>query len=235
MSIFTDSLQKGKLIKRYKRFMADVELESGELVTAHCANSGSMMGLVDAGNVVWLSPANNPKRKLQWTLELIEVDGNKVGVNTFLANKIAINGIKNNMISQLTGYDTIKSEVKYGTNSRIDVLLQAKTKPDCYVEVKNVTLQREPGLLEFPDAVTTRGTKHLYELEDMVKQGNRALMLYLIQYEGAKAFKIASDIDSDYAKAFEFATKNGVEAYAYGCQFKEDDITLYEQVEILRG
>ena len=177
---FPDPLLKGTLQKRYKRFLSDVTLATGEEVIAHCANSGSMMGLKEPGLEVWLSPARNPDRKLKYTWELVRIGDGLVGINTMLPNRIVEEAVGSGHITELTGYSNVRREVKYGKNSRIDLFLQEDGRPDCYVEVKSVTLRREEAA-EFPDAVTARGTKHLGELSDMVANGGRAVMLYLVQ------------------------------------------------------
>ena len=230
---FTEKLTRGTLIKRYKRFLADVELESGEIVTAHCANSGSMMGLKDPGNEVWLSPAANPKAKLDWKWELVRTDEALVGINTSHPNKLVEEAILDGTIGELTGYDNLRREMKYGQNSRIDIFLSGHaSNPDCYVEVKNVTLAREPEVAEFPDAVTARGTKHLNELADMVREGHRAMMVYLVQREDCTIFRVAEDIDPAYAKALTEAKAAGVEAVCYSCSLSPTEITVNRPVEI---
>jgi sugar fermentation stimulation protein A len=223
---FPSPLLKGKLVKRYKRFLCDVELETHGLVTAHVANSGSMMGLKEPGATVWLSPANNPKRKLQFSWELVQMDKSMVGINTSLPNGIVANAISSSLVPRLDGYEFLRKEVKYGENSRIDILLSDDNKPDCYVEVKNVTLKRDASYAEFPDAVTSRGTKHLRELGNMILQGHRAVMFYLIQREDCEGFAIASDIDPLYAEAFSEARKMGVEILCYDCHITIDGIEL---------
>lgn len=229
---FSSPLLSGKLIKRYKRFLADIELDNGELITAHCANSGSMMGLTNEGSQVWVSLANNPKRKLKYTWELIKVHHNLVGVNTALPNKIVTEAIKDGKIPYLKSYNTIKNEVKYGQNSRIDIYLNDPQKGECFVEVKSVTLNRRPHIGEFPDAVTTRGTKHLQELSAQVKKGHRAVMIYLIQYQNIHEFAIASDIDPIYYKTFHEALAQNVEAYAYSCHLSPSEIFLDKEIPI---
>lgn len=225
-------LVSGTLIKRYKRFLADVELDSGETITAHCANPGAMMGLNDPGNRVWLSKSDNPKRKLAYSWELVKVDGTLIGINTSMPNKLAEEAIAADRIKELTGYANMRREVKYGQNSRIDILLEDAKKPLTYVEVKNVHLMREPGLAEFPDSVTARGAKHLVELGDMADQGHRAVMLYLVQYPGTTRFKLADDIDTKYAAALEIARGRGVETLCYGCDITTDKIELTYQLDI---
>ena len=236
---FQAPLVEGRLIQRYKRFLADVELATGEIVTAHCANPGAMLGLKEPGIPVWLSPAGNPKRKLQWNLQLIEVDFGRgpglVGINTGHPNKIAEEAIAAGLIPALAGYDTIRREVKYGANSRIDLLLEKEGEPDCYVEIKNVHLVREPGLAEFPDSVTARGAKHLAELANMVAEGARAVMLYVIQIEDVDAFTFARDIDPAYGTAFDAAHGAGVEAMAWRCAVSHDGIDLLAEVPLKQG
>lgn len=215
---FTAPLVKGTLIKRYKRFLADVTLEDGSVVTAHTANSGSMLGCCAAGSEVWLSPANNPARKLQWTWELVRVDGRLIGINTSHPNALAAEAVMAGAIPELAGYDAVRREVKYGQNSRIDLLLTGAGRRDCYVEVKNVTLFRD-GHAEFPDAVTARGAKHLRELADMVAEGKRAVMLYMVQRErgDVAGFRVAHDIDPAYAAGLRVALAAGVEALCHTC------------------
>src|SRR5262249_36656814 len=202
---FPTPLLPATLVKRYKRFLADVVLPSGETVTVHCANPGSMIGLATAGARVWLSKSNNPNRKLAHSWELIEVDFGTgpelVGSNTAHPNALAAEAIAAGAIPELAGYGTIRREVRYGENSRVDFLLEDAARPPCYVEIKNVHLMRQPGLAEFPDAVTKRGAKHLGELADMVAAGHRAVMLFLIQISSARRFKLARDIHPPYAPA----------------------------------
>ena len=224
------------LVRRYKRFLADVELPSGETVTVHCANPGSMIGLNVAGARVWLSKSANPKRKLAHSWELIEVDfgggAELVGINTGHPNALAGEAIAAGLIPELAGYTTIRREVKYGKGSRVDFLLEAPDRPPSYVEIKNVHLMRQPGLAEFPDAVTKRGAKHLGELGDMVAAGSRAVMLFLIQIGSARRFKLARDIDPAYGAAFDAARAMGVEALAYRCGITREGIEVVEPVTI---
>lgn len=222
---FDHPLVHGTLIKRYKRFLADVTLDTGEEVTAHLANSGAMQGTSTPGIEVWLSPAAGPGRKLAWSWELCKVDGTLVGVNTAHPNRIVAEAITSNEIPELRGYETVKREVKYGENSRIDILLTAPNKPPCYVEVKNVHL-KNGDWAEFPDAVTVRGTKHLRELSAMVAQGSRAVMVYLVQREDCKAFRPAAQIDPTYAAALAKAIDDGVEAICYTCHMSLDEIII---------
>lgn len=232
---FKSPLIPGKLVKRYKRFLTDVELQDGSIVVAHCANSGSMLSVNEPGANVWLSPANDPKRKLKFTWELIQIDKAMVGINTQHPNRIVYEAIEAGQISELTGYDNQKREVKYGKNSRIDVLLSSEDKPDCYVEVKNTTMRRDltgGAPAEFPDSVTARGAKHLDELGDMVEQGHRAVMFYLVQRDDANSFTVAGDIDPTYAERLENAMKRGVEVVAYGCSVNPEQIEITGPVEI---
>jgi len=222
---FAAPLVRATLIKRYKRFLADVRLDSGEEVTAHVANSGAMLGTAEPGMEVWLSPAANPERKLKWSWELVRIDGHLVGVNTAHPNAIVAEAIRDGAIAELTGYDSIRREVKYGRNSRIDLLLESAGRPPCWVEVKNVHLKRG-SWAEFPDAVTVRGTKHLAELTDRVAAGERAVMVYLVQREDCVAFRPAGDIDPIYAAALARAVEDGVEAICYMCHMTLDGIAI---------
>ena len=222
---FQAPLLHGKLIQRYKRFLADIELDDGRDITAHCANPGSMLGLKDPGSEVWVSPADNPKRKLKFTWELIRVEGALVGINTALPNKIVQEAIENGFIAELQGYENLRREVKYGKNSRIDILLEGAGVPTCYVEIKSVTLKRgDSG--EFPDSVTARGAKHLVELANMVAQGHRAVTVYLAQRDDVGDFTIAEDIDPAYGSAFKAAGLAGVEVLAYGCYLSQTEIKV---------
>ena len=229
MITFDIPLTRATLVRRYKRFLADVELPGGEVVVAHCANSGSMMGLCDPGATVWLSPNQNPKAKLDWRWELVEVNGTLVGINTARPNRIVEVAIGAGEIPELTGYENLRREVKYGENSRIDLLLEKPGLPSlpglCYVEVKNVTLRRDKEA-EFPDAVTARGTKHLGELANMVREGHRAVMFYLVQRGDCEVFTIAGDIDPAYAEALKEATEAGVEVLCYACAVTTRDIRI---------
>jgi sugar fermentation stimulation protein A len=218
-------LVRGSLIRRYKRFLADVLLDSGEEVTAHVANSGAMLGTSGPGMEVWLSPATNPLRKLAWNWELCRLDGFLIGVNTAHPNVVAAEAVAAQAIPELSGYETIRREVKYGRNSRIDLLLEAPGRPTCYVEVKNVHLKRGEWA-EFPDAVTERGAKHLLELRDVVAAGGRAVMLYLVQREDCVGFRPAADIDPTYAAGLAAAMGDGVEAICYTCRMSLETITI---------
>jgi sugar fermentation stimulation protein A len=229
---FHAPLIPGTLIQRYKRFLADVELDDGTVITAHVANPGSMLGMKDPGMPVWLSPAANPKRKLKFSWELAEVDGALINVNTGHPNKVGEEGIQKGLIGELCGYDNLKREVKYGENSRVDILLSNEGDPKlCYVEIKSVTLRRG-DTAEFPDSVTARGTKHLSELSNMVAQGHRAVMLYLVQRQDCASFSIAADIDPKYADALQQALKAGVEVLCYTCEITVDGICVAKPLKI---
>jgi sugar fermentation stimulation protein A len=232
MHTFTPSLIEGKLIKRYKRFFVDAE-RNGEVLTAHCANTGSMSGLLDKGNPVWLTPVNDPKRKLKYSLQMIDVGSSLVGVNTSLPNHLVADAITDGTIKELQGYSNLKKEVKYGVEgkSRIDILLSDDDKPDCYVEVKNVTL-KEGNAAAFPDAVTTRGAKHLDELLAEVKKGNRAVMVYLVQREDCDYFHPSDEKDPVYSAKLREVVKQGVEAYAYACKINPLGITVDKALEV---
>ena len=220
---FEETLTEGRLIKRYKRFLADVELPSGEVVVAHCANSGSMLGCKDPGSRVLLSPNRNPKAKLDWRWEMIEVDGSLVGINTSHPNAVVADAIEKGAIPELTGFNSLRREVKYGVNSRIDILLADPGL--CYVEVKNVTL-KVGEQAQFPDAVTTRGAKHLRELIDMVAEGHRAVMFYLVQRSDCQSFTPAAHIDPTYAAGLREAAEKGVELLCYTCDLTPETIEI---------
>jgi sugar fermentation stimulation protein A len=229
---FPSPLLRGTLIKRYKRFLADILLEDGREVVAHCANPGSMLTVCEPGSEVWVSPAANPDRKLQFSWELIRIGRTLVGINTMHPNKLAAEAIADGTIAELAGYASIRREVKYGKNSRIDLLLEGPDRPPCYVEVKNVTLVRDRAFAEFPDSVTARGAKHLDELIDQVIAGQRAVMLYLAQRADCTRFAAAEDIDPAYAKGLLKAQKAGVEVLAYGCRVSARDITVAKAMDV---
>ena len=228
---FTKSLIKGKLIKRYKRFFADVKLNK-EVVTAHCPNTGSMMGLLDEGNDVFISKNDDPKRKLKYTLEIIKVKKNLVGINTHFANKIALHGLTNNLINEVANNDTIKPEVFFNEETRFDFLIKKK-KQNIFLEVKNVTLFRNKKIAEFPDAITTRGSKHLKALIDATKKGYKSYILFLVQIEGVESFKIAKDIDKDYYDNYINARKAGVKFLAYRCKINSKEIKIEKKLKII--
>jgi sugar fermentation stimulation protein A len=230
---FKSPLVRGKLLKRYKRFLADVQLDTGELITAACPNTGSMLGLNEPGNFVWLSRSGSPTRKYPHTWELVEIpDMGFVGINTAHPNHIVKEAITAQKVVSLMGYDTLRSEVKYGQNSRIDLLLEDATRPPCYVEIKNVHFFRRPGLAEFPDCVTERGTKHLVELAAMVKAGARAMMVYLIQCDKPSRFGLADDKDPVYFNQFKTARIAGVEALALTCHVSTREISVAREIPI---
>ena len=230
---FSSKLFKAKFIKRYKRFFSDHILEDGTIVTAHCANTGAMLGVTEEGVTSWLSKSDNPKRKLKWSWELVQKGKTFIGINTHNPNKIVQEAIQKNEIFEFNNYDSLKREVKYGTNSKIDILLTDKIKKDCYVEIKNVHLSRKKGVAEFPDAVTTRGTKHLKELALVSQSGLRAVMLYLIQRNDCNFFKIAEDIDKEYARAFNFAVKTGVEVICIDTTLNSSAINIGKKIQLL--
>jgi len=227
---FPTPLVRGRLVKRYKRFLADVTLDSGEVVTATCPNTGSMLGLATPGAAVWLSVSASPTRKYPHTWELVEADLGQgpvlVGINTGHPNRLVSEAIAAGEIAELAGYASLRREVKYGLSSRIDILLEDPARGLAYVEIKNVHLSRTTGLAEFPDAKTERGVKHLTELGAMVAAGHRAVMLYLIQRADAEHFALAGDIDPRYAEAFDAARAAGVEAIAYACRLTPEEITI---------
>jgi sugar fermentation stimulation protein A len=233
---FPAPLIPATLVRRYKRFLADVILPSGEEVTVHVANPGSMIGLAAPGSKVWLSKSANPNRKLAHSWELVEVDFGGgleiVGINTGHPNALVAEAIAGGAIPELVGYASLRREVKYGKNSRVDFLLEDPDRPPCYVEVKNVHLMRQAGLAEFPDSVTARGAKHLMELADMVAAGSRAVMLFLIQIGSAQRLALARDIDPAYGAAFDRARSAGVEAIAYRCALTTDGIVVAGSVPI---
>ena len=228
---FTKSLIKGKLIKRYKRFFTDVKLAKG-IVTAHCPNTGSMKGLLDEGNEVYLLPNNDPKRKLKYGLEIIKSRKNLVGVNTHLANRIVEHGIKNNLVNELKNNDSIKAEVFFNKETRFDFLLEKKGQK-MFVEVKNVTLFRNKDTAEFPDAPTARGTKHLLTLIDAIKKSYKTYLIFLVQIQNMKYFKIAKDIDEEYYNSYLIAKKAGVNFLAYRCDISSKKIFIDKKLKII--
>ena len=221
----------GILIKRYKRFFADVQLDNN-VVTAHCPNTGSMMGLLDTGNKVLLSKSDNEKRKLKYTLEVIKLKKSHVGVNTHRTNRIVEKALNDNVFNFVKSITEIRREVKYGENSKVDFVVTTP-KEEVYIEVKNVTLSRVKKTAEFPDAVTIRGSKHLIELAKLKKKGIRAVMLYVIQRDDINSFKIASDIDPIYARNLKKAMKSGVEVFCYDCKFSKKDISINSEKKFL--
>ena len=228
---YKEKLLQGILIKRYKRFFADINFKN-QIITAHCPNSGSMMGLIEKGNIVWFSKSDNPKRKLKYTLEIIKVKKNLVGINTLITNKLVLEALKSKKIKNLIPFNKIKTESKFSKNTRFDFLL-FNGKAKCYLEVKNVTLVRNEKVAEFPDAVTSRGTKHLNELINAKKCGYQSYILYLIQREDCKNFKIADDIDKDYKIAFNKAIKAGVKMLCYDCKISNEEVKLNNQINLI--
>lgn len=223
-----ETLIHGKLIKRYKRFLADITLDSGEVITAHVPNSGRMTSTIEENCDVWVTHHDNPKRKLKYTLELTKIGDELICTNTGVANKLGVEAIKNGTIKELQGYESIKTEQKYGQNSRIDILLE-KDDQKCYVEIKSVTLKVD-DYLAFPDAVTSRGAKHLNELCDMVKEGHRAVMLYIIQRTDNLPFRIANEIDKKYAEAFNEVINQGVEVLVYQSNISTESIKIEKKI-----
>jgi sugar fermentation stimulation protein A len=226
---FENKLISGRLIKRYKRFFADVKINN-KIITAHCPNTGSMFGLLKKNNKVWLSKSNNPKRKLKYTLQIIEDKKSKVGVNTHLTNKIVMHALQNNLIKIFDKNIKIKPEIKFGFNTRFDFLITKKNYK-AFIEVKNVTLSRTKGLAEFPDAITSRGLKHINELIKASNKGYEIFILYLIQREDCKSFTIANDIDVDYANSLSKAVKKKLNILCYDCKFSSKGIKLNQKIK----
>lgn len=229
---FVPGFFSAKLVCRYKRFLADVRRNDQCIFTVSVPNTGSMRGLIAPNSNVWLSYCNSPKRKYAYRLEIVEADNTLVGINTTLPNKLALEAIQNGLLPELSGYKTILSEQRYGTQSRIDFLLRDDILPECYLEVKNVHFIRKKELAEFPDTITKRGTRHLEELIKIVQQGKRAVMLYVIQREDCSAFSICHDLDPIYGRQFDLALKSGVEFYAIKCHVSVEGVFPIHQVEI---
>ena len=225
---FKRKLLQGTFIKRYKRFFVDIEYKN-KIITAHCPNSGSMMGLLNKGNDAWFSVSDNPKRKLKYTLEIVNVDKKLIGINTQLTNKIVLEALNKKKIKKLIKFNNVNPEVKFSDKTRFDFLISNK-KDKCFLEVKNVTLVRKEKIAEFPDAITSRGTKHLKELINAKKKGFVSYILYLIQREDCQSFKIAEDIDREYKIAFNEALKNGVKMLCYDCKLSNEEIKLNKQI-----
>lgn len=220
------SMTRVKLIKRYKRFLADVQFDDDTILTAHCANTGAMTGITAPNVPVWVWKSDNEKRKLAWSLELVQLPSGLVGINTAQPNRLVAEALANKAIAPLIPYSHIKPEVKYGEKSRIDFLLSEPGLPNCYVEVKNVHYSRQTGLAEFPDSPTARGARHLDEMAKMCDLGHRAVMIYVIQRTDCEAFALCPDNDPTYVKSFHAATAKGVEAYAYACDITPQEIKL---------
>jgi sugar fermentation stimulation protein A len=225
-------LLRGRFIRRYKRFFADVALDGGETVTAHCPNPGSMLGLAIPDAEAFVSLSDNPKRRLAHTLELVRVNGALVGINTIHPNRIVAEALDGGRLPTLAGYQTIRREVPYGEKSRIDFLLEHETRAPCYLEVKSVTLSRKSGLAEFPDCVTARGARHLAELAAMAEAGHRAVILFLVQRADCAHFRLAADLDPGYAAVFARAVAMGVEALCYACRVEPEAIALDKPLPI---
>jgi len=230
--IFDPPLQHGSLIKRYKRFLADVRLDSGEVVTAHCPNPGSMKTCAEPGWEVWISPSTNPKRKLKWTLELIDSPTARILVNTSRPNALVEEAVLAQSIPALSGYASLRREVRYGKNSRIDLLLSDPDRSECYVEVKNVSMLLEGETAAFPDSVTQRGTKHLRELVDMTREGHRAVMFFLVSRTDAKRLVPAEAIDPTYAETLRWAAGEGVELMAHQASISEEAVHVGKALPI---
>ena len=226
---FKNKLISGLLIKRYKRFFADIKIKN-KIVTAHCPNTGSMIGLLNEGNKVWISKSDNPNRKLKYTLEIIKTSKSKVGVNTLSSNKIVHHALKNNLIHEFRDLSEIKPETKFGKNSRFDFLIKKK-KDKAFIEVKNVTLSRKNNVAEFPDAITARGLKHINELIKASKQNYKVFILYLIQRDDCKSFRIAKDIDPAYAATLTKAVKKKLNILCYDCKFSLKGIKLNQKIK----
>ena len=228
---FQTPLISARLIRRYKRFLADIAFEDGSKEVAHCPNPGSMLGLCKPGSLIWVEPNTNPNKKLKFGWRLVENEnGSFVGIDTSAANRIIKEALIYRKISGLDCYDSFRPEVKYGVGSRVDFLLSKSDHKDIYLEIKSVTLTRKKGLAEFPDSPTERGLKHLHELAKVVDMGHRAVLLFLIQRTDCKQFQIAQDIDPAYAKGFEYALKKGVEILCLSCQVSPLTIDVDKEV-----
>ena len=223
---FTNTLIKGKLIRRYKRFFADIEVNN-KTITAHCPNTGSMLGLLKKGNQVWVSKVDDPKRKLKFTLEMIKTNKKLVGINTHRANRIVRHGLENKLFKEFTSIKNIKAEFKYSDDTRFDFLCDKNL-----IEVKNVTLSRINQIAEFPDAVTLRGTKHLKKLSESINQGFKPYVIFLIQIQKISKFRIAKDIDSDYYNNFIEAKRKGLKFIAYRCKLNSKEIVIEKKIKI---
>ena len=225
---FKEKLLEGTLIKRYKRFFVDIEYKN-KIITTYCPNSGSMMNLLNKGNDVWFSESNNIKRKLKYTLEMVRSRKTLVGTNTHLANKIVLEALNQKKIRNLNKFNNIRTEIKFSDKTRFDFLISSNKKK-CFLEVKSVTLSRKNKIAEFPDAITSRGTKHLKELINAKKKGFESYIFYLIQRDDCRSFKIAKDIDQEYKIAFDEALKNGVNILCYDCKLSNEEIKLNNQI-----
>ncbi len=231
---FPQPLKRGQLVQRYKRFLADIVLEDGSEITAHCPNPGAMLGLNMPGLPVWVSRSPDPKRKLAHTLELVEVDGGLVGINTMHPNRLVAEALAADAIPELTGYATHRREVKYGQASRVDFLLEAPDRPRCWLEIKNCHLRRTGSLAEFPDCVAARSTKHLRELEAMVAEGDRAVALFVVQRTDCDAFSACHDLDPAFARGLDSAANAGVEVLVYGCDISPERVKIARPMAWMR-
>ena len=223
---FPSLLVRGRLVLRYKRFFADVALDDGRAVTAHCPNPGAMLGLNTPGLPVWLSQSDDPKRKLAYTLELVEADGALVGVNTMSPNRIVAEALRAGLVAELAGYDAVRREVKYGEASRVDFLLTGAGRPDCWLEIKNCHLSRGGGLAEFPDCVAARSARHLRELAARVRAGDRAVALFVVQRTDCDRFAACADLDPVFARSLAEAADQGVEVLVYACAIDAERMVL---------
>jgi len=228
---FKDRLLQGTLIKRYKRFFVEIKYKN-KTITGHCPNPGSMLGLLNIGNKVWFSKSENPNRKLKYTLEIIEIEKKLVGINTLLTNKIVFEALNQKKIKSLIKFKNIKNEVKFSETTRFDFLI-SNDREKCFLEVKNVTLVRKNKIAEFPDSITSRGTKHLNELINAKKKGFQSYILYLVQREDCRSFKIAEDLDEEYKVTFIEALKAGVKILCYDCKLSNEEIKLNNQIKLI--
>ena len=225
---FEDKLISGQLIKRYKRFFVDVKV-GNKIVTAHCPNTGSMQGLLEKNNKVWLTKSANPKRKLKYTLQIIENQSAKVGINTHITNKITLEALKSSIIEKFKNFETLKQEINFGSNTRFDFLI-TEGKRKSFIEVKNVTLSRKKGVAEFPDAVTSRGLKHIQELLKANQKGYEIYLLYIIQRDDCNKFELAKDIDPKYCELLVKAVKKNLNVLCYDCKFSSKGIKLNRKI-----
>jgi sugar fermentation stimulation protein A len=225
----------GRLAARYKRFFADVVTDDGRTLTAHCPNPGAMLGLNTPGMGVWISDSQDAKRKLRWTLELVEADGGLVGINTLLPNRLVAEALAADAIPELTGYAAHRREVRMGEASRVDFVLEDATRPRCWLEVKNVHLRRAGDLAEFPDCVAARSARHLRELAARVAEGDRAVQLFVIQRTDCEAFAACADLDPAYARGLEAAAQAEVEVLAYACDIAVGEIAISRRIPWRRG
>jgi len=228
---FASPLVRGTLIRRYKRFLADIRLESGETVTAHCANPGAMLGIAAEGLAVWLTPSGDPRRKLRWSWTIVEAEGALIGVNTSLPNQLVAEALAGGAIPELGGYERIRREVRYGAASRVDLLLEGGARPSCFLEIKNVHLKRA-GAAEFPDCVSLRAARHMAELAGMARAGHRAMVLFVVQRADCERFRPAADLDPGYARAFALARAAGVEALCYACRVSLEGIEIATRLPV---